>query len=155
MHLAVTVGAVWIPLAAELPIANRGDTKGALVLLAHLPGEVRSGLGDPPYNAPELRRQGHRGGWELGATRRGPSPPREGGVEVRKGCHNLRSQAIEPVKGLFKHVFEWRTKMPVKGLRRSQLLAWGAVVVYQLGLLYQHQQHLPLGKGINPLLRAA
>jgi hypothetical protein len=28
--------------------------------------------------------------------------------------------------------------MPVKGLQRSQLLALGAVVIYQLVLLYQH-----------------
>ena len=45
--------------------------------------------------------------------------------------------------------------MPVKGLGRSQLLALGAIVVYQLGLLYQHEHNLPLGKGIKPLLRAA
>jgi hypothetical protein len=51
--------------------------------------------------------------------------------------------------------FWWRVKMPVKGLPRSQLLALGAVVVYQLVLLYQHERHLPLGKGIKPLLRAA
>jgi hypothetical protein len=35
------------------------------------------------------------------------------------------------------------------------LLALGAVVVYQLVLLYQYEHHLPLGKGIKPLLRAA
>jgi hypothetical protein len=46
-------------------------------------------------------------------------------------------------------------KMPVKGLQRSQLLALGAVVIYQLALRYQHEQHLPLGKGIKALLRAA
>jgi hypothetical protein len=45
--------------------------------------------------------------------------------------------------------------MPVKGLQRSQLLALGAVVVDQWVLLYQHEQHLPSGKGIKPLLRAA
>jgi hypothetical protein len=45
--------------------------------------------------------------------------------------------------------------MPVKGLRRSQLLALGAIVVYQLVLLYQHEHHLSLGKGIKSLLRAA
>jgi hypothetical protein len=55
---------------------------------------------------------------------------------------------------LFKNVFEWRVKMPVKGLQRSQMLALGAVV-YQLVLRYQHEQDLPLGKGIKPLLRAA
>jgi hypothetical protein len=56
---------------------------------------------------------------------------------------------------LFKNIFEWRTQMPVKGLRRSQLLALGAIVVDQLVVLHQHEHHLPLGKGIKPLLRAA
>ena len=45
--------------------------------------------------------------------------------------------------------------MPVKGVQRSQPLALGAVVIYQVVLLYQHERHLPLGKGIKPLLRAA
>jgi hypothetical protein len=91
----------------------------------------------------------------LVATRRGPHPHHDGGVEVRKVFHKLRSQAIEPFNGLFKNVFEWRVKMPVKGLQRSQLLALGAVVIYQLVLLYQHERNLSLGKGIKPLLRAA
>ena len=60
-----------------------------------------------------------------------------------------------PFNGLFKNVFDWRVKMPVKGLQRLQLLTLGAVVVYQLVLLYHHEQHLPLGKGIKPLLSAA
>jgi hypothetical protein len=74
---------------------------------------------------------------------------------VRKILHKLRSQAIEPFNGLFKNVFEWRVKMPAKSLQRSQLLALGAVVIYQVVLLYQHERHLPLGKGIKPLLQAA
>lgn len=125
LHLAVRVGALWIPLAAELTVANRGDHTIAPLLLQQLPGEVRDVLGDTQYHDSELRH------------------------------HKLRSQAIEPFNGLFKNVFEWRVKMPVKGLRRSQLLALGAVVVYQLVLLYQHEQHLPLGKGIKLLLGAA
>jgi Transposase DDE domain len=155
LHLAVTVGAIWIPLAAELTVANRGDNEVAPLLLKQLPGDVRYVLGDTHYNDPELRQQCHRRGCELTATRRGPYPLGNGGVEVRKIFHKLRSQAIEPFNGLFKNVFEWRVKMPVKGLQRSQLLALGAVVVYQLVLLYQHEQNLPLGKGIKPLLRAA
>jgi hypothetical protein len=155
LHLAVTVGAVWIPLAAELTVANRADNEVAPLLLEQLPGEVRYVLGDTHYNDPELRQRCHRRGCELVATRRGPYPHRDGGVEVRKVFHKLRSQAIEPFNGLYKNVFEWRVKMPVKGLQRSQLLALGAVVVYQLVLLYQHEQTLPLGKGIKPLLRAA
>jgi hypothetical protein len=155
LHLAVTVGAIWIPLAAELTVANRGDNEVAPLLLTHLPGEVRYVLGDTHDNDPELRQRCHQRGCELVATRRGPYPHRDGGAEGRKIFHKLRSQAIEPFNGLFKNVFEWRVKMPVKGLQRSQLLALGAVVIYQLVLLYQHEQHLPLGKGIKPLLRAA
>lgn len=155
LHLAVTVSTVWIPLAAELTVANRGDNEVAPLLLEQLPEEVRYVLGDTHYNDPELRQECHRRGYELVATRRGPYPHHDGGVEVRKVFHKLRSQAIEPFNGLFKTVFEWRVKMPVKGLQRSQLLALGAVVIYQLVLLYQHERQLPLGKGIKPLLRAA
>jgi Transposase DDE domain len=155
LHLAVTVGAIWIPLAAELTVANRGDSEVAPLLLQQLPGEVRYVLGDTQYNAPELRNQCHQRGCELVATRRGPYPHSDGGVEVRKIFHTLRSQAIEPFNGLFKNVFEWRVKMPVKGLQRSQLLALGAVVIYQLVLLYQYEHNFPRGKGIKPLLRAA
>jgi hypothetical protein len=155
LHLAVTVGSIWIPLAAELTVANQADNALAPRLVEQLPPEVRYVLGDTHYNDPELRRQCHRRGCELVATRRGSSPRRDGGVEVRKVFHKLRSQAIEPFNGLFKNVFEWRVKMPVKGLQRSQLLALGAVVIYQLVLLYQHERNLPLGKGIKPLLRAA
>jgi hypothetical protein len=155
LHLAVTVGAVWIPLAAELTVANHADNEVAPRLLEQLPPEVRSVLGDTHYNDPELRRQCHRRGCELVATRRGSHPHDAGGVAVRKVFHQLRSKAIEPFNGLFKNVFEWRVKMPVKGVQRSQLLALGAVVIYQLVLLYQHECNLPLGKGIKPLLRAA
>ena len=155
LHLAVTVGALWIPLAAELTVANRGDNEEAPLLLEQLPEEVRYVLGDTHYNTPELRQECHQRGWELVATRRGPYPRSDGGVEVRKVFHKLRSKAIEPFNGLFKNIFEWRVKMPVKGLQRSQLLALGAVVIYPLVLLYQHEHNLPLGKGIKPLLRAA
>jgi Transposase DDE domain len=155
LHLAVTVGAIWMPLAAELTVANRGDNEGAPLLLAPLPGEVRYVLGDTHDNDPKLRQQCHQRGCELVATRRGPYPQRDGGVEVRKVCHKLRSHAIEPFNGLFKHVCEWRVQMPVKGVQRSQLLALGAVVVYQLVWLSQHEHDRPLGTGIKPFLRAA
>jgi hypothetical protein len=155
LHLAVTVGSVWSPLAAELTVAKRGDNEVAPVLLMQLPGEVRYVLGDTHDNDPELRQQCHRHGCELIATQRGPYPHRDAGMEVRKVFHKLRSQAIEPFNGVYKNVFEWRVKMPVKGLQRSQLLALGAVVVYQLVLFYQHEQNLPLGKGIKSFLRAA
>jgi hypothetical protein len=151
----VTVGSLWIPLAAERTVANRGDNEAAPLLLEQLPEEGRYVLGATHYNDPELRGHCHRRGWELVATRRGTYPHRDAGVEVRKIFHKLRSQAIEPFTGLFKNVLDWRGKLPVKGVQRSQLLALGAVVLYQVVLLYQHEQNLPLGKGIKPLLRAA
>jgi Transposase DDE domain len=46
LHLAVSVGSVWIPLAAELTAANTADHTIAPQLLAPLPAEVRSILGD-------------------------------------------------------------------------------------------------------------
>jgi hypothetical protein len=79
LHVAVTGGAVWLPLAAELPVANRGDNEEAPLLLQQWPAEVRYGWGDTHYNAPELRSQCHRRGGEPVATRRGPSPHTDGG----------------------------------------------------------------------------
>jgi hypothetical protein len=46
LHLAVSVGSVWIPLAAELTPANTADNTVAPQLLASLPPEVRYILGD-------------------------------------------------------------------------------------------------------------
>jgi hypothetical protein len=56
--------------------------------------------------------------------------------------------AIEPFDGLFKNVFEWRGQMPVKGRKRCQLFALGAI------LLYQYQRQRPVGVGVKALLRA-
>jgi Transposase DDE domain len=155
LHLAITVGSVWIPLAAELTVANHADNEIAPRLLEQMPWETRYVLGDTHYNDGELQGQCQRRGTELVATRRGAYPHRDGGAAVRKVFHQLRSKSIEPFNGLFKGVFEWRVKMPVKGLERSKLLALGAIIIYQLALLYQHERNLPLGQGIKPLLRAA
>jgi hypothetical protein len=61
----------------------------------------------------------------------------------------------EPFNGLFKNVFEWGGQVPVKGLNCTQLIVLGAIVVYQLVLLYQFERQLPLGRGVKALLRAA
>lgn len=129
LHLAVAVGAVWIPLAAALPPAKTADHDVALQLLAPLPAEVRSILGETADNAPEVRSRCEQANRLLVATRRGAYPHHDDGVEVRRIFHPLRSQAIAPFNGLCKNVFAWRTPMPVKGLRRSQVLALGAMVV--------------------------
>jgi hypothetical protein len=155
LHLAVTLGRVWIPLAAELTPANTADNTLAPALLRELPAEVRYVLGDQHYNTTELRAECARQHRELVATRRGAHPHTDGGVEVRRIFHQLRSQAIEPFNGLFKNIFEWGGQMPVKGLNRCQLFVLGAVLLYQLALLYQHEHHMPVGTDVKPLLRAA
>ena len=155
LHLAVVVGSVWIPLAAEFSIASDADNLIAPKLMEQLPLEVRDILGDTHYNTPELREECARCNRELVATRRGPYPHRDGGVEVRRLFHKLRSLAIEPFNGVCKNIFEWRGQMPVKGLQRCQLLALGAIRLYQIVLLYQHQRQQPVGIAIKALLRAA
>ena len=155
LHLAVTVGSLWIPLAAELTIASEADNIIAPRLLEQLPLGVGYVLGDTHYNTPELRDECTLHNRELIATRRGSYPHRDGGVEVRRLFHKLRSLAIEPFNGLFKNIFEWRGQMPVKGLNKCQLLALGAILLYQIVLSYQCQQQKPVGIGIKALLRAA
>jgi hypothetical protein len=155
LPLAVSVGAVGLPRAAELTAANTAANTIAPPLLAPLPAAVRSILGGPHYNDPEVHSLCAQANRTLVATRRGAYPHHDDGVAGRRIFHKLRSQAIEPFNGLCKNVFEWRTQMPVKGLQRSQLLALDAMVIYPLVLLYQHEYHLPLGTGIKPLLRAA
>lgn len=155
LHLAVAIGSLWIPLAAEFTAAHVADSEVAPLLLTQLPAEVRYVLGDQHYNTPDLRLECTRHNRELVATRRGAYPHTDGGVEVRRVFHQLRSHAIEPFNGLFKNIFEWGGQMPVKGVRRCQLLALGAVLLYQLVLLYQHHHRQPVGIGIKALLRAA
>lgn len=155
LHLAVSVGGVWIPLAAELTVANTADSEVAPLLLKQMAKQVRYVLGDTHYNAPDFRQACNEQGCELVATRRGTYPHGDGGVGVRGIFHKLRSQSIEPFNGLFKNVFEWRVKMPVKGLKKTKLLALGAIIIYQLVLLYQYEQGKLVGKGIKALLRAA
>ncbi len=155
LHLAGAVGAVWIPLAAELTPANTDDASMAPHWLTHWPAQVRYVLGDTHDNDPDFRLDCQRDNCLLVATRRGKAPHTEAGVDVRRIFHKLRSQAIEPFNTLFKTVFAWHTQMPVKGLRRSQFLALGALFVYQRVLLYQYQHALPIGKGVTAFFRAA
>ena len=149
------VGSVGIPLAAELPIASAADNLSAPKLLEPLPRMVRDVLGDTHDHTPEWRAACALSNRALVATRRGPSPHRDGGVEVRRIFPKLRSLAMEPCNGLVKNLFAWRGQMPVKGLKRGPLFALGAILLYQIVLLYQHQRQQPVGVGIKALLRAA
>ena len=155
LHLACTVASVWIPLAAKLTAANVHDSILAPDLISELPLEARYVLGDNHYKTPDVREQCERSNRLLVASGRGPYPHTDVGVDVRRVFHLLRHQAIEPFNGLFKNVFEWGGQVPVRGLKRTQLIVLGAVLLYQLALLYQFEQGKPLGQGIKPLLRAA
>jgi hypothetical protein len=42
-----------------------------------------------------------------------------------------------------------------RSYRKAAQMKIATVPIYQLVLLYQHGRHLPVGKGIKPLLRAA
>lgn len=153
--MAGAVSAVWIALAPELTVANTDAASVAPSLLHQLPAEVRYLLGDTHDNTPDLRHVcQQRGAW-LVATRRGKDPHTDDGLEGRRSFHKLRSQTIEPFNRLFKNSFEWGGQVPVKGLRRTQLFVLGAVLLYQLILLYQFQHRKPLGVGVKALLRAA
>jgi hypothetical protein len=155
LHLVVTVASVWIPLAAELTAANVSDNDQALVLLPELPAEVRYVLGDQHYNDPAIREACAQADREVVATRRGAYPHTDGGVEVRRVFHQLRSRAIENLNEQFKGMFDAHGQVPTKGLTNTRRFALGAVVVYQLTLWYRHEHGLDLRVGLKPFLKAA
>jgi len=155
LHLVCTATALWIPLLARLTAANVADNEMAPTLLRELPEDIRYILGDTHYNEPDVRLACEPHGRFLIATQRGTHPHADPGAPVRQLFHRLRSIAIEPFNNLFKNVFDWGGQVPVKGLSRAQLIVLGAILVYQLVLLYQFEQNLPLGRDIKPLLRAA
>jgi hypothetical protein len=155
LHLVCTASALWIPLSARLTPANVADNEMAPALLQELPADVRYILGDTHYNEPDVRKACEPHGRFLIATKRGAYPHSDDGAPVRQLFHRLRSKAIEPFNNLFKNVFEWGGQVPVKGLKRTQLIVLGAIFVYQIVLLYQFEHKLPVGRGIKPLLRAA
>ena len=91
----------------------------------------------------------------LVATKRGAYPHSDDGVAVRRIFHELRSRAIENFNGQFKAIFDCTRPVPTKGLVPTQRYVLGAVLVYQLALLYQFQRGGDLRRGLNPLLQAA
>lgn len=155
LHLACTATALWIPLAASLTAANTADQDEAPALIRELDPAIRYLLGDTHYNVPQVRRPCEESGRYLIATQTGSSPRADPGAPVRQLFHRLRSKSIEPFNSLFKNVFDFGGNVPIKGLLRTQLFVLAAILLYQLVLLYQFENNLPLGKSIKPLLRAA
>jgi len=155
LHLAMTVSNVWLPLAAVLTPANTDDGETAPQLLRELPEDVRIILGDHHYNREGLRKWCGEQNWELVTSRYGKYPHTDGGVEVRRVFHKLRSVANENFNHLFKSIFEGHDKVPTKGLKKTQLWALGAILVYQLALWYRFENRLDLRVGLKPFLKAA
>lgn len=155
LHVVATVAAAWIPLAADLTPANAADNEAAPALLRELPREVRFVTGDVHYNAPNVRDACELHDYILVASRRGPYPHTDDGVEVRRMFHKLRSGAIENFNEHFKGIFDAHGQVPTKGLTNTRRFALGAIFVYQLALLYRFQHGLTLCVGLKPFLRAA
>lgn len=158
LHLIATVGAVWIPLAAELTPANEADNEWARRLVRELSVEVRYLLGDTHYNDAELRQWCEESGRVLIATQTATSRSKaktDEGREVRKVFHQLRSHSIENFNEHYKAIFDGHGAVPTKGLTDTRLWALGGVVVYQLALLYRHEVGLPLRAGLKAFLKAA
>jgi hypothetical protein len=126
-------------------------------LIEQLPEEVRFVLGDIHYNAPNVRRACLRSTEErfLVTTERGAYPHTDDGVEVRRIFHKLRSVANENFNEHFKAIFEVHGQVPTREFINTQRFALGAVLVYQLALLYRHERKLEINRGLKPFLRAA
>jgi hypothetical protein len=87
--------------------------------------------------------------------KRGAYPHTDAGVEVRRIFHLLRHRAIENFNEHFKAIFDVHGPVPTKGETNTARFALGAVLVYQLSLLYRHEQGLQSNVGMKPFLRAA
>lgn len=155
LHLVIAVAAVWIPLAARLTPANRADNEEAPALLRELPVELRFLVGDTSYNDPDLHARCAGDGRVLVTPKRAPYPHDDPGVEVRRVFHELRSRAIENFNGQFKGIFDCLGQVPTRGLVATQRYGLGAVLVYQLTLLYRFETGGGLRVGLKAFLQAA
>lgn len=155
LHVVSTVATVWIPLAADLTAANVADNEQALHLLPELPPEARFVLGDTSYNDPELYELCAGRGRILVTPQRGPYPHTDDGVEVRRIFHKLRSRAMENFNEQFKGIFDGHGQVPTKGLVNTRRFALGAVLVYQLAVLYRFENGLALRVGLKAFLKSA
>jgi hypothetical protein len=155
LHLVITIAAVWIPLAAALTPANAADNEVAPRLLPELPPTLRCLLGDTSYDDGALHADCAAADRLLITSKRGRYPHTDPGVEVRRLFHQLRSHAIENFNGQFKAIFDTQGQVPTRGLLATRRYVLGAVLVYQLTLLYRHQLGADLRVGLKPFLKAA
>jgi len=155
LHIVSVVAAVWIPLAADLTPANTADNEAAPALIEELPQELHFLLGDRHYNAPNVRDVCEHRDYILVTSQYGRYPHTDPGVEVRRVFHKLRSLAIENFNEHFKGIFDGHGQVPTKGLVNTRRFALGAILVYQLALLYRFQHGLELNVGLKAFLKAA
>jgi hypothetical protein len=155
LHLAITVAGMWIPLSARLTPADVADNQIAPSLIEELPEEARFVLGDTHYDAENVREKCEQTKRFLVTTKRGAYPHTDDGVEVRRIFHKLRSMANENFNEHFKAIFDVHGQVPTRGLINTERFALGAVLVYQLALLYRHERELDINRGLKPFLRAA
>lgn len=155
LHLVTTVAAVWIPLAATLTPANEADNEVAPALIRELAPDARFLLGDIHHNAPNVQEVCHETQHLLVTPQYGPYPHTDDGVDVRRIFHKLRSRAIENFNEQFKGIFDGHGQVPTKGLINTQRFALGAILVYQLALLYCFEHGLDLRVGLKAFLKAA
>lgn len=85
----------------------------------------------------------------------GRYPHTDGGVEVRRIFHQLRSRAIENFNEQFKGIFDGHGQVPTRGLTNTRRFALGAIFVDQLTLWYRHEHALDLRVGRKAFLKAA
>jgi hypothetical protein len=155
LHIVATVAAVWIPLAAVLTPANEADNEVAPALTSELPPDTRYLLGDIHYNAPNVREAWESDERFLITPQYGAYPHDDDGKEVRRIFHKLRSVTIENFNEQFKGIFDGHGQVPTKGLVNTQRFALGAILVYQIALLYRFEHGLSLRVGLKPFLKAA
>jgi len=155
LHLVTTVAGVWIPLAARLTPANRADNEEAPALIEEVAEEIHYLLGDIHYNADNVYQAWEREDRFLVVPQYGTYPHDDEGKDVRRIFHKLRSLAIENFNEQFKSLFDGHGQVPTKGERNTQRFVLGAVLVYQLILLYRFENGLELRSGLKAFLKAA
>ena len=150
------VAGMWIPLSARLtpadvadnqiaPLADRGVApRGALRFgryslqrpeRARQMREDASGFWSPP-NAVATRTPTQ--GWRLGGS-----------------STNCVAWPTRTSTSISRAIFEVHEQVPTKGRVNTARFALGAVLVYQLALLYRHERKSEVNRGLKPFLRAA
>lgn len=155
LHLVVTAGHCWLPLAADLTPANEPDGKVAEELLPLMASGPRYVLGDSHYQTEAVAKLCEQAGQTL-VTSRGKRKRKadDPGREVRRELHKLRSATIENWNEQYKSLFDVHGSVPTKGLRATKRFALGGVLLYQLLLWYRYLHGLDLRRGFKSFLKA-